>query len=124
MLITSILYGCSFKKKASAIHKSAAIATIEIIQPFTQDDHLTTIKILKINECKLEGTCSIIPLNQEIIASFIFTHKYTGDNKNFKALKEHLPGVKSGSKIEAYIITERQKHGKLLTNIYEYSVLE
>ncbi|MFN3952506.1 MAG: hypothetical protein ACK4KT_08905 [Thermaurantimonas sp.] len=124
LLSLFILSGCRAGRGCSDIQKSAAIVILEVIQPFAQDNHLATVKIHKITDCKIEGSCKIIPLNQEFLANFVYTHKYTGANNNFKALREHLPGVKTGSVIEAYITTERRKHGQLMTRIYEYKLIK
>lgn len=123
LLMALMVAGCHPGKSSMKVQKSAAIVTLEVIQPFTQDIHLATIKIHKINDCKIKGSCRIIPLNQELLANFVFTHQSTVENKNFKALRNHLPGVQPESVIEAYIITERQKHGVLRTNVYEYKLL-
>lgn len=125
--ILSLLFlslACTVSEKVPSLQKSAADVTLRVIQPFAEDKHLATVEILKINDCKIEGSCKLIPLHQEVLAYFIFTHYPTEKNENFKALSEHFPGVKSGSVIRAYIITEYQKHGKIMTTIFEYSILD
>lgn len=124
LTLLSFLSACKIQKTNAAPTTTAFSAVLQVVHPFNEDDHLATVKILKIKQCHLPKTCAHITLGKEELAHFEFTHKNTSNNLKFRALREHFSGVKSGDLIDAYIIAERQKHGNTLIKIYEYSVIE
>ncbi|GCD77413.1 hypothetical protein JCM31826_08950 [Thermaurantimonas aggregans] len=120
----SLLPTCKISNTSAAPTTTAFSALLQVVHPFNEDDHLASVKILKIKECYLPKNCAHITIGKEELASFEFTHKNTSNNLKFRALREHFSGVKSGDIINAYIIAERQKHGNTLIKIYEYSVID
>lgn len=116
------MQACTIGKKPSELPKIAADVSIEVVQPFSDDDYLASIKIIKIHKCYLPETCHTLPTRKETLAHFVFTHQNTRNNPNYRALRQHLPGVNPGSIIEAYIIAEPQKHGRYLVKVYEYEI--
>lgn len=124
LTIINLLTSCTSQKYIQVPPLTASSAVVQVVQPFNEDDHLATVKILKIKECYIPENCSHIVTGREDLAYFEFTHKNTSDNQKYRALREHFYGVKSGDIIEAYIIAERQKNGNTLIKIYEYSAIK
>ncbi|MFN4298888.1 MAG: hypothetical protein ACK4EX_04045 [Thermaurantimonas sp.] len=122
--LTNFLSTCKIPKNTEVPILTASSVILQVVHPFNEDDHLATVKILKIKKCHLPKNCSHLITGKEELAFFEFTHKNTSNNQKFKALREHFHGVKSGDIIDAYIIAERQKHGNTLFKIYEYSVID
>ncbi|KFD38161.1 hypothetical protein [Schleiferia thermophila] len=122
LFLMFFLYSCS---SINDVHHSSQPADLTLVveQPFRENEYLATVRVIAIHECFTTNHCLWLKRKKNLMAHFVFTHKRTDNNLNFKALKEHFPGVKAGDRIRAYCIAERQKHGEYLLRVYQYTLL-
>lgn len=116
------LISCRANKTADHPPQPADLILV-VEQPFRDSEYLATVRVKDIKECIAGGNCQWLKRKNRLIAHFVFTHKSTENDLRFRALREHLPGVKAGDHIRAYCIAERQKHGEYLLKIYQYTLL-